>query len=156
MQNDERTPASNLRSKDLTACPCNACFPRKDLRNDSLGLETSHPKELYNYNRVVGFPPNIPILPYPPISTSPASLYGPLHLHRPGYPRAMFSTSDGRYDLPLMQGVPNKDSTLLERRIVHSQSPQQADSEAGSASYWEETSGKNTNLRFQSLLEELL
>ena len=145
MQNDERTPAANFSSKDLTTCSCSACFPRKDFRSDA-SLVPHHPRELYNHNsRLVGFPAHIPILPYAPITSSPASLFAPLHLHRPSYPRATFPVPDDRFNLPVLQDT-TKESALLEtRQIVQSQPLQPPNSEA-TGNYWEQSSGEYMRL----------
>lgn len=136
MQNDERNPALKLRSEDLKTCPCNACFPRKDFTCDPL---TSHvPRELYNHNSVVGLGPQIPILPYSPIPSSPASLYAPLKMHRPSYTRALFPVPESRY-IPGVQDI-SKRRAIQESQMVERQALQ-PNSEA-TGNYWEQPSGE--------------
>lgn len=142
MQNDaERATSLKSNSDDLTSCPCNACFPRKDL-NFSSGTLVPHPRELYGHNRLVGFgPSHIPLLPFAPIpGSTAASLCAPLNLHRASYHRAMLPSPERRYNWPVQ--IQDKQSTLQDSQMAQPTSMQANSEETGR--YWEQSSGKYT------------
>jgi len=98
------------------------------------------PRELYNHNSFVGLGPQIPILPYPPIPSSPASLYAPLKMHRPSYTRALFPVTESRY-IPGVQDI-SKRRAIHESQMVERQALQ-PNSEA-TGNYWEQPSGSGS------------
>ncbi|KAL9982515.1 hypothetical protein ACROYT_G004565 [Oculina patagonica] len=119
MQPGERSPPLKSVGDNLTTCPCNACFQRKDLNNEA--MLTQH-REFYNQNRLIGFGPQMTMLPFAPIPSSPAGLYATHSLQRPSYPREMFaSAAEGRFSLGHgVQDMPKR-SALHEGHLVQSQ-----------------------------------
>jgi len=137
LQTGERSPPLKATSEALPPCPCQACFPRKDFNNEAL---LSHPRDLYNHNRVVGFGSQMTMFPFTPIPSSPASLFAHHSLHRASYPRAVFAP-ENRYSLVHnAQDIPKR-SNLHEEHLVQSQTlPRNPDTSA--SRYWEQPSSK--------------
>ena len=86
-------------------------------------------------------------MPYAPVEYpgSPARLYGaPFNLHRPGYPRAVFSPAGPEsriFDLPRMQDM-SKQSGPHENQLVQSQALQLQANSGTSGRVWEQASGE--------------
>lgn len=134
MQPGERSPPMKATGETLTPCPCNACFQRKDLNNEAM---LPHHREFYNQNRLVGFGPQMSMLPFAPIPSSPAALYASHSLQRASYPREMFApTAESRYSLAHgVQDMPKR-STLHEGHLVQSQALQRSPDAPGR--YWQQ------------------
>ena len=136
LQTGERSPPLKTTSEALPPCPCQACFPRKDFSNEAL---LSHPRDIYNHNRVVGFGSQMSMFPFTPIPSSPASIFAPHGLHRASYPRAVFApvAPESRYSLAHnVQDIPKR-SNLREGHLVQSQTP-----DTPGTRYWDQTSSE--------------
>ena len=133
LQTGERSSPLKATSEALPPCPCQACFPRKDFNSEAL---SSHPRDIYNHNRVVGFGSPMSMFPFTPIPSSPASLFAPHSLHRASYPRAVFAP-ESRFSLAHnVQDIPKR-SSLHEEHLVQSQTLQRTPDTPGSR-YWEQ------------------
>lgn len=137
MEPGKRPPPLKATSENLTTCPCNACFPRKDLNNETM---LPHPREFYNRNpRLLGFGPQISMLPFTPLPGSPASLYASHSLHRASYPRDVFAP-ESRFSLAHgVQDIPKR-SALHDEHLVQSQALQRSSDTPGR--YWPQPSSK--------------
>lgn len=137
LQTGERSPPLKVTSEALPPCPCQTCFARKDFNNEAL---LSHPRDIYNHNRVVGFGSQMSMFPFTPIPSSPASLFAPHALHRASYPRAVFAP-ESRYSLAHnVQDIPKR-GNLHEGHLVQSQTLQRTQDTPGTR-YWEQPSSK--------------
>ena len=134
----ERSPPLKVTSEAIPPCPCQACFPRKDFSNEVL---LSHPREMYNQSRVVGFGSQMSMFPFTPIPSSPASLFAPHGLHRASYPARAVFAPESRYNLAHnVQDIPKR-SNLHEGHLVQSQ-PLQRNPDTPGTRYWEPPSSE--------------
>lgn len=138
MEPGKRPPPLKSVSENLTTCPCNACFPRKDLTNEAM---LPHPREFYNHNpRLLGFGPQISMLPFTPLTGSPASLYACHSLHRASFPREVFPP-ESRFSLAHgVQDIPKR-STLHDEHLVQSQALQRSSADTPGR-YWQQPNRK--------------